>query len=134
LPEYFGFESSIVDYCDCARRPAYTTYAAIAEDDRKIGFSMLVMNNEMTAQIWVMGVMPEFHRQGVGRLLLEETEQGARALGRQYILAKTIGPSQNDSNFARTFNFYCKNGYTMVAEIADHIWGGSHCALMVKKL
>lgn len=134
LPEYFGFESAIVDYCDCARQSAYTTYAAVSKKHNVLGVSMIVMNNEMTAQLWLIAVSRESHRRGIGGLLLERSEQGAREMGRQYIMAKTIGPSQKNPNYLKTFEFYRKNGYSMVFEIADQIWGGSHCAIMVKKL
>lgn len=48
-------------------------------------------------------------------------------------MARTIGPSQNDPNYLKTFNFYLHNGYSMLVEY-DFVWKGDYCAFMVKKL
>lgn len=133
LPEYFGFEAGIVDFCEAARKSKNTTYAAIADDGTRVGFLLLTMNNDMTAEIWVMGVLPECHGQGIGKALLERAENESRKRGRRYLMARTIGPSQNDPNYLRTFNFYQNNGYSMLVEY-DFVWKGDYCAFMVKKL
>lgn len=133
LPEYFGFEAGIVDFCEAARKMKNTTYAAITDDGTRAGFLLLTMNNNMTAEIWVMGVLPEFHGHGIGKALLERAETESRKRGRRYIMARTIGPSQNDPNYLKTFNFYLHNGYSMLVEY-DFVWKGDYCAFMVKKL
>ncbi len=133
LPEYFPFESAIVDYCEAARKSKYLTIAAIDDSDHKKGFVMVTMNNDTTAQIWVMAVAPEVHSKGIGSQLLEEAETLARSSGAKYIMVKTVGPSDNNRNFLRTLNFYLFNQYTFLAEF-DFVWAPTHCAVLYKKL
>jgi GNAT superfamily N-acetyltransferase len=133
LPDYFGSEAAILGYCKNARMPAYKTFVASGERGQTVGFAMLVMNNSMTAELWVMGVVPDFHGHGVGSSLVARLETEARKRGARYMMVKTIGPSQKDANFLRTFSFYLMNGYAMVVEY-DNIWKGDQCAILVKKL
>lgn len=133
LPDYFGFESAIVDYVDNARQPEFKTFVALDNSDKALGFIMITMNNEFTAQIWVMGVVPKSHGLGIGKALLAEAEKDSKARNRRFIMAKTVGPRDNDPNFLKTLSFYQRNGYTMVIEL-DYIWKGSSCAILVKQL
>jgi len=133
LPQYFRQESAIVDYCHNSKLPQYKTFASLTDGGNQVGFAMLVMNNSMTAEIWVMGVVPDFHGQGAGSLLLGRLEEESLKAGRNYLMAKTIGPSQNDPNYQKTVAFYIKNGFTMLVEW-DFIWKDDYCALMVKPL
>jgi GNAT superfamily N-acetyltransferase len=77
-----------------------------AKNGAKVGFSMLVMNSSQTAEVWVMGVLREFQGQGIGSALLARLEDEARKKGARYIMVKTIGPSQKDPYFLKTFSFY----------------------------
>jgi len=133
LPEYFGNENAVKQYGEDAKQPQSTTFAAVMEDGEKAGFATLVMNSESTAEIWVMAVLPEFHRQGIGSALLEKVHGECRREGRQFIMAKTLGPSASDENYLKTFAFYRKNGYSMLVEDAL-IWRSYPCAFMVCKL
>lgn len=133
LPDYFHFESAINNYCEIAKDIHYTTYAAVMKNGEKAGFATLVMNSETTAEIWIMGVLPEFHRQGVGSALLETVHEECRKSGRQYIMVRTIGPRENDPFYLKTLTFYRKNGYEMLAEF-DDIWQDFSCAMMLKKI
>ncbi|MBS1992664.1 MAG: GNAT family N-acetyltransferase [Cyanobacteria bacterium SZAS LIN-2] len=133
LPEYFGFESAIVDYCENARDEKYTTFVALSENADAMGFAMMVLNSDTTAELWVMGVLPAFHSRGIGARLVEAVETEARKRACKYLLVKTIGPSQNDPNFLKTFKFYLKQGFELLME-CDFLWAGSSCALLLKKL
>ena len=64
LRHHFPQEVAIHEYCMNSLTPDYTTFSACAKNGDKVGFAMLVMNSAQTAEVWVMGVLPEF--QGLG--------------------------------------------------------------------
>ena len=80
-----------------------------------------------------MAVLREFHGKGIGAKLVDAVETEARKKKCKYMLVKTVGPSQNDPNYFKTFNFYLKQGYELLME-CDFIWVGSFCAMLLKKL
>jgi GNAT superfamily N-acetyltransferase len=133
LPEHFGFESAIVDLCEESRNPGTQTFVAFGSGDVPVGFLMLVRNTKDTAEVSAMGVLKEHQGGSVGSALLKRAEEEARKRKHKFLLIKTIGPKQKDPNFLRTYNFYIKNGYSLLDEW-DYFWRGSWCALLLKRL
>lgn len=69
LTEWFEVEESREGYIrDCAN----WTFLAAKEDDKIQGFLCLKKTGNATVELAVMGVMKEFHRNGIGRQLVEK--------------------------------------------------------------
>lgn len=103
------------------------------EGERPVGFLALTTHNPYTAEIHVMGVLPEWHHQGIGTALVERAEAVARDGGYEYLQVKTLGPSHPDLHYARTRTFYMRRGFRPLEELAD-LWPGNPCLIMVKRL
>ncbi len=131
LPDWFGIEEAIQAYI--ADMPALPTFLATFHG-RVIGFLSLKQHNPHSAEITVMGVHPEAHRQGIGRALLEQAESYAREQGIEYLQVKTLGPSRPDKHYARTRAFYEAMGFRPLEEFTQ-VWGEQNpCLVMVKRV
>lgn len=84
LTEWFEVEESREGYIrDCAN----WTFLAAKEDDKVMGFLCLKETGNATVELAVMGVMKEFHRNGVGRQLVEKAKEVAKAQGYEFMEA-----------------------------------------------
>jgi GNAT superfamily N-acetyltransferase len=130
LPEWFGIESSIVEYVEAAGRLP----GLLAEEDGQVIGALVTERHFPTAEeLHLMAVARERHRQGVGRALVEHAEERARDDGVTIMSVKTLGPSHPDEGYRRTRLFYQACGYQPVEEIHD-LWPGNPCLIMVKPL
>ncbi|MBX9877364.1 MAG: GNAT family N-acetyltransferase [Candidatus Obscuribacterales bacterium] len=131
LPDWFGIEESILNYLsDIGKMP---TYFASNEAGDKTGFATIHFHNASTAEIHVMGILPQFHGQGIGRQLVEKLAQSARDKGCTYLMVKTLGASHPDKNYSRTRQFYLSAGFLPLEE-STKIWNSMPCLIMVKSL
>ncbi|MBT3634204.1 MAG: GNAT family N-acetyltransferase [Candidatus Marinimicrobia bacterium] len=107
----------------------------VARYNKRIaGFLTLKKHNAKSWEIYVMGVYPKYHRQGIGAQLIKCAEDFLRAGSCQYVQVKTLGPSHNDINYAKTRKFYFSQGYIPLEEFKE-LWDpASPCLLLVKKL
>ena len=67
LPDWFGLPESTAEYVRRSREMPF--WAEIAEEEESRGFIALRETSPWTREIYVMGVLPRYHRQGVGRTL-----------------------------------------------------------------
>ena len=82
LPDWFGIPEATEEYiADSKGRPFFCAYA----DDVPVGFLYLKETGRHTVELAVMGVLKEFHRQGVGRKLFAEAKNEAKRLGYSFI-------------------------------------------------
>ena len=118
LPEWFGIpearEKYISDAADQIMSDAF-------DGDRPVGFICLNETGKDTVEIHVMGVLKEYHRQGVGRVLFEDAKEIARANGYPFIQVKTVEmgryPEYDDTN-----KFYLACGFKEF-EVSPDLWG-----------
>lgn len=131
LPEWFGIESSLLEYVqDAARMP--TWYASVEDD--VVGFLSIHRHFEGSAEVHVVGVLPEHHRSGVGRALQGRAEAWLRAEGVRFLQVKTISASSPDPNYARTRAFYLSQGFVPLEEFPT-LWDEHNpCLILVKGL
>jgi ribosomal protein S18 acetylase RimI-like enzyme len=131
LPEWFGIEESILQYStDIEHQPTFL----INTSDNVAGFLSLKQHNPFSAEIHVMGIRPEFQRHGYGRSLLDATQEWLRQQEVEYLQVKTLGPSNNDPNYAKTREFYLAMGFRPLEELPQ-IWDEHNpCLILVKKL
>jgi ribosomal protein S18 acetylase RimI-like enzyme len=130
LPQWFGIESAIVHYVqEIDRLPTLLA----SSQKQVVGFLAIKQHNEFAAEIYVMAVHPQFHRQGIGKQLVKTAEKKLRELGVEYFQVKTLGSSSSDPNYAKTRKFYESVGFTPLEEFL-HLWEGNPCLQMVKWL
>jgi GNAT superfamily N-acetyltransferase len=131
LPEWFGIESSIVDYVEAAGRlPTLLAYDPDAGDEA-VGALLLERHFPTAAEIHLMAVARARHRRGLGRALVAAAEAAMATDGVTLMSVKTLGPSHPDPGYALTRHFYAAMGYQPVEELLD-LWPGNPCLLMVK--
>src|SRR5215211_7507523 len=70
------------------------------------GFLVLEKHDHGSAEILVMGVDPEWHRNGLGRALVAAAEEWCKKEGVRWLHVKTRGPSTYDDAYERTRQFY----------------------------
>jgi coenzyme F420-0:L-glutamate ligase / coenzyme F420-1:gamma-L-glutamate ligase len=125
LPEWFGIEEAMQSYIDAAA--TLTTFAV-----GDAGFLCLKRHFPGTAEIWVMGVRRDTHRQGIGRLLVRAAEAWCAANGVDYLQVKTLAHTKDDANYTSTRAFYDAVGFTPL-EIFPELWGPRNPALQLVK-
>jgi ribosomal protein S18 acetylase RimI-like enzyme len=130
LPEWFGIEAAIVHYIEeIDRLPTFLAW----NQQQVVGFLSIKQHTDSAAEIYVMAVHPQFHRQGIGKQLIANAEQILRQQGIEYLQVKTLGLSRPDPNYAKTRVFYESVGFKPLEEFLN-LWEGNPCLQMVKSL
>lgn len=131
LPEWFGLESSILEYIENV--VDYRFFVAL-HNGEVAGFLSLDMNNNITAEIHVMGLYKTYHRKGIGKKLINHIKKILKKDCYNFLMVKTLGQSHPDENYANTRNFYNKVGFLPIQEIPE-IWGKENpCLIMLLSL
>lgn len=130
LPDWFGIEDAITSYVRESEQ--YPTWFACVSGE-PIGIITLHQHFEHAAEIHLMAVLSQYHRRGVGRMMVAFAEQHLLERGMRYLQVKTLGPSRPDANYALTQKFYEAVGFTPLEEFPD-LWPGNPALLLVKKL
>jgi len=131
LPKWFGIEEAIVHYVQ-AMDELPTFIAEI--DERIVGFVSVKLHFEHAAEIYVMGILPLYHRQGLGRALMNEVEKYCFSSGVEFLQVKTLSPSRESREYEQTRQFYSALGFKPVEEFPT-LWGPeSPCLMMIKNL
>jgi GNAT superfamily N-acetyltransferase len=131
LPAWFGLEEPLVGYIAEARR--VPTFVAV-DGGRDVGFLTLVRHTPVAVEIHAMGVLPDVHRRGFGRALVEAAAAEAVADGMRLLQVKTLGPSHPSKHYASTRSFYEALGFLPLEETTAY-WGlDNPCLVMVRPL
>ena len=132
LPEWFGIEDSLLEYVADSRTKA--SYFAIDGDlDEVVGVLLGTRHSTLSAEVHLMAVAPDRHRQGVGRALVQAFEDDVRSEGARIMQVKTLGPSRPDVHYRRTTDFYLAMGFIPLEEFLE-LWPGNPCLILVKPL
>jgi GNAT superfamily N-acetyltransferase len=129
LPHWFGFPASVADYVESAN--THPTVVATV-DGRDCGILTLRVHSPYAAEIVVMGVLPEHHRGGIGRAMLEAAESWLAERDITYLQVKTLSPRSPDEGYAATRAFYFGCGFRPLEEMPD-LWGRDSPALQMIK-
>lgn len=131
LPEWFGIESAIVDYIkDTEPMPML----AVELNGLVVGFVSLKIHYPAAAEIYVMGILKEYHRCGLGRHLLKACEDYLYEQNVKYLQVKTLSPARENKEYEMTRKFYQALGFEPLEEFPT-LWDESNpCLLMVKKI
>ncbi len=130
LPRWFGIEESVDGYVALADRTP-TVVASVG--GRDVGFLTVVRHSPYAAEIHVMGVLPELHRHGIGKQMLEHAERLLVADGVELLQVKTLSSTRRDEGYERTRAFYVANGFRPFEELPD-LWGSENPALRMVKV
>jgi len=109
----------------------YPFIAAYNGDD-PIGFIALKIHNKYTADIYNIGVLEQYHRQGVGRRLLAAAESYCIDNGYQVLTVKTLDSSAEYEPYERTRAFYQKMGFIPL-EVFTTFWNEENPCLFLAK-
>lgn len=117
LPDWFGIPEAKEEYIKTSAEQLF--FAAIAED-RPIGFLYLKETGKETVELYVMGVLKEYHRQGIGRQLFETAKTCAADKGYLFMQVKTVQMGKY-SDYDNTNHFYINMGFKEF-EVFPTLW------------
>ena len=129
LPTWFGIPASVEDYAATAERNP-TVVGSCRDAD--VGLATIVRHSEYAAEVYVMGVLPEYHRRGVGRAMLRHVEAALAADGIEFLQVKTLSPSHPDEGYRKTRAFYLAYGFRPLEEFPT-LWSPDQPALQLVK-
>lgn len=134
LPEWFGIEKSIVEYArESAHMPFYAAFEnAASADAAPAGFVALKEHNACTAELYVLGVRPQFHRRGLGSLLVDACVRRCLQSGREFLTVKTLDASRENAAYAKTRRFYAALGFRPL-EVFPTLWGEENPCLFLAR-
>lgn len=131
LPDWFGIPESTQEYIEQSRQMPF--FVAV-DNNQAVGFIAIKETSDYTAEIYVMGVLPEYHNQGVGKTLFSETLKWAKDNGFQFLQVKTLAESHPDQYYARTRKFYQAIGFKPFETLSE-LWGKDNpCLIMVQHI
>ncbi len=131
LPEWFGIEKAIRDYVSAVRD--MEMLVAVVNQD-VVGFLALKRHNPYTSEIYVLGVLENYHRMGIGRRLVEEAVEFLSRDGVKYLTVKTLSSSNHDPFYAKTRDFYQAMGFLPLEEFKT-LWDeGNPCLMLIKSI
>lgn len=131
LPAWFSDLKAVRQYAKQAREQFFLC-AMDGEDP--VGFLAALERSFVACEITVMGVLPSFHRRGIGQKLLEACARSFRARGYHYLTVKTLADTADSASYVKTRAFYLAEGFEPL-EIFETLWNkDSPCLYMVKPL
>lgn len=130
LPDWFGLPDSTWEYVVQVR--TLPLWAAQLKG-QTVGFVSLQPTSKQTAEVHCMGVLPQLHRQGIGRALMAALTQYAREQGYRLLQAKTVDQGHYPE-YDRTIAFYESMGFLRL-EVFPTLWDEwNPCLVLVKPL
>nr|WP_106225324.1 GNAT family N-acetyltransferase [Legionella pneumophila] len=130
LPEYFGLPEVNEHYAIGVR--TRTNFAAKKGND-VIGLISIDFPYPNNANIYWMAVRRDFHRQGVGKQLIEAACYFAKTQRAITITVETLSPSESEDNYLKTYQFYQSVGFHSLFDLKPKSYEWS-MVYMVKEL
>jgi len=129
LPNWFGVPESIADYVSgVGDKPFYGVY----DGDAAVGFVSIKIHNPHTAEIYVMGILEDYHRNGIGRKLVKICEDYCRLHGMEFLTVKTLDETNPDVYYKKTRLFYESMGFKPL-EVFPLLWDECNPCLFLAK-
>lgn len=130
LPEWFGIEESREEYIQESREQDFIT---AVKNNSPVGFLCLKETGKDTVELAVMGVMKEYHRQGIGRELFAAAKELAIKQGYSFMQVKTVQMGRYDI-YDDTNRFYRSLGFKEF-EVFPTLWDEHNpCQIYVMSL
>lgn len=132
LPDWFGIEKSIKNYIN---NVVDMPMLACMDRNKIVGFLSLKIHNAYTAEIFVIGIIKEYQRKGIGKEFLKEVEKYLQNKKIEFLIVKTLSGSHPDKFYKRTRLFYTHCGFKPIEDFGSKIWGKENpCLLMLKQI
>lgn len=131
LPDWFGIPESVDNYVEkCAEMPFW---AAIIQGNI-VGFISVKRTSSATAEIYVMGILKEYQKTGIGRSLFTVCYDYCKENDYEFLQVKTLDKSNPDVYYAATRAFYLAMGFREL-ECIPEIWGNENpCMIMIMSI
>ena len=107
---------------------------AYDNDDKVIGFYSVREENIDVLDMYVLGVLKEYHNKGVGSLLQEFVDKYALSKGYKYLMVLTLAKKANNKEYLLTRNFYLKMNFSDFYQNDDIFDKNNPCQIMIKQL
>lgn len=117
LPEWFGIPEARENYI---RESADEIMLVSSEGGEPDGFLCLKETGRDTLELAVMGVLKEYHRQGVGTALVQAAKRIARERGYSFLQVKTVQMGRYPE-YDATNRFYLSLGFKEL-EVFPTLW------------
>lgn len=117
LPEWFGIPEARENYI---RESADEIMLVSSEGGEPDGFLCLKETGRDTLELAVMGVLKEYHRQGVGTALVQAAKRMARERGYSFLQVKTVQMGRHPE-YDATNRFYLSLGFKEF-EVFPTLW------------
>ena len=117
LPEWFGIPEARENYI---RESADEIILVSSEGGEPDGFLCLKETGRDTLELAVMGVLKEYHRQGVGTALVQAAKRIARERGYSFLQVKTVQMGRYPE-YDATNRFYLSLGFKEF-EVFPTLW------------
>ena len=129
LPSWYANEAVIIDYIERVKEmPFYAAY----DDEKPVGFVAIKIHNAYTAEVCVMGLAKEYHRQGIGKKLIRCCEDYCLDKKMDFLTVKTLDGSARSKSYEKTRLFYLSMGFKPL-EMFPLCWDKDNpCLFMVK--
>lgn len=132
LPEWFGNKQALDDYAEKVAELPY--WAALNKENSCIGFFSLKTHYGHTGDIFVCGVLPEYHCKGIGKALYNVVEAHLIQYGYKHVIVKTLSDTVSYQPYAKTREFYKSVGFEPLITLTE-MWDDENpCLIMLKTL
>ena len=130
LPEWFEIQETREAYIrESAGLPLFAAY----DGERPVGFLCLKETGKATVELAVTGVLKEYHRKGIGRMLFDAAKNYAKRAGYEFMQVKTVQPGFYE-DYDRTNRFYQSLGFKEF-EVFPTLWDADNpCQIYVMSL
>lgn len=131
LPDWFGIEESTQEYIvESKSMPFLVAYEA----NIAVGFLVIKETSPYTAEIYVMGIHPQYHRRGIGKQLYDACYHWCNEHNVEYLQVKTLDYSSRDPYYAKTRCFYEAMGFRPM-ECFKTLWDEwNPCLVMIQAI
>ncbi len=130
LTDWFEISEARENYIEYSADQLF--FAAI-EGSTPIGFLYLKETGKDTVELYVIGVLKEYQRQGVGRSLFEEAKKVVIAMGYSFMQVKTVQMGKYEE-YDKTNKFYLSLGFKEF-EVLTNLWDENNpCQIYVMSL
>ncbi|MGB1286357.1 MAG: GNAT family N-acetyltransferase [Aggregatilineales bacterium] len=131
LPAWFGIDDANQHYLDHIEK---NLTFIVTFDKQTVGFLSLSQPFPHSAEIYVMGIHPDFHRRGAGKALLNAAENYLKSQGVRFLQVKTLSDKHPSPEYAQTRKFYIGTGFVALEEFPE-LWGVHNpCLQLIKVL
>lgn len=130
LPDWFGLPDSTASYITNSKTMPFWVYYREGE---AVGFISLKETAAYTAEIYVMGVLKEYHHCGIGKALWEAFLSYAQDHGYEFVQVKTVQKGHY-KEYNQTNSFYEALGFREL-ECLPTLWDAQNpCQIYVMKI